>query len=79
MELPQVGTIECAKTLSKLYMPLGGEIPSTNKAMEGSPELINTQPYESGWMIEIKPSDPTELKGLMNRDAYLGFLKGLKL
>jgi glycine cleavage system H protein len=73
----QFGTIESVKTVSELYMPLGGEILSVNNAMEGSPELINTEPYESGWMIEIKPSDPGELKGLMNREAYLGFLKGL--
>jgi glycine cleavage system H protein len=88
VELPQIGsryakgeqfgTIESVKTVSELYMPLGGEILSVNKAMEGSPEIVNTQPYESGWMIEIKPSDPGELKGLMNREAYLGFLKGLK-
>ena len=88
VELPQVGsrhargeqfgTTESVKTVSELYMPLGGEILSINKAMEESPEIVNTQPYESGWMIEIRPSDPGELKGLMNREVYLGFLKGLK-
>jgi glycine cleavage system H protein len=88
VELPQIGsrhargeqfgTIESVKTVSELYMPLGGEILSVNKAMEESPELVNGQPYGSGWMIEIKMSDPGELKGLMNRDAYLGFLKGPK-
>jgi len=46
--------------------------------LEGSPELLNNEPLESGWMIEVKPSDPAELKGLMSREAYLGFLKGLK-
>jgi len=88
VELPQIGsrhakgeqfgTIESVKTVSELYMPLGGEILSVNKAMEASPEVVNTQPYESGWMIEIRPIDPSELKGLMNRDAYVSFLKGLK-
>ncbi len=88
VELPQIGsryareeqfgTIESVKTVSELYMPLGGEILSVNKAMEGSPEIINTQPYGSGWMIEIKPTDPAELKSLMNREAYLSLLKGLK-
>jgi glycine cleavage system H protein len=88
VELPQIGikhakgeqfgTIESVKAVSELYMPLGGEILAVNKTLEESPELVNRQPYESGWIIEIKPSDPAELQGLMNRDAYLGLLKGLK-
>lgn len=88
VELPQVGTqrtkgeqfgtVESVKAVSELYMPVGGEVLSVNKTIEESPELVNKQPYESGWMVEIKLSDPGELKGLMNRDAYLGFLKGLK-
>jgi glycine cleavage system H protein len=88
VELPQIGsrhakgeqfgTIESVKAVSELYMPLGGEVLSVNKVLEESPELVNKQPYESGWIIEIKPNDPGELKGLMNRDAYLGLLKGLK-
>jgi len=88
VELPQVGTrrtkgdqfgtVESVKAVSELYMPVGGEVLSVNKALEDSPELLNKEPYESGWMVEIKLSDPGELKNLMNRDAYLGFLKGLK-
>ena len=88
VELPQVGirlskgeqfgTVESVKAVSELYMPVGGEVLSVNKTIEESPELVNKQPYESGWMVEIKLSDPGELKGLMNRDAYLSFLKGLK-
>ena len=88
VELPQIGsrrakgeqfgTIESVKAVSELYMPLGGEVLSINKILEDSPELVNKQPYESGWIIEIKPSDPGELKDLMNRDAYLNLLKGLK-
>jgi len=46
--------------------------------LEGSPELLNKEPPVSGWRIEIKPRDPGELKGLMNREGYLDFLKGLK-
>jgi glycine cleavage system H protein len=88
VELPQVGTrrtkgeqfgtVESVKAVSELYMPVGGEVLSVNKTIEESPELVNKQPYEAGWMVEIKLSDPGELKGLMNREAYLGFLKGLK-
>jgi glycine cleavage system H protein len=88
VELPQIGsrrakgeqfgTIESVKAVSELYMPLGGEVLSINKVLEDSPELVNKQPYESGWIIEIKLSDSGELKGLMNRAAYLELLKGLK-
>lgn len=78
MSFDLFGTIESVKTVSELYMPLGGEILSINKTMEVSPEIINSQPCVSGWMIEIKRSDPAELKSLMNREAYLSFLKGLK-
>ncbi len=87
VELPQVGsrhakgeqfgTVESVKAVSELYMPVGGEVLSVNKALEESPELLNKEPYESGWIIEIKPSDPAELKGLMARSAYLDLLKGM--
>jgi glycine cleavage system H protein len=87
VELPQVGarhgkgeqfgTVESVKAVSELYMPIGGEVVSVNKALETSPEILNKEPYASGWMIEIKPSDPAELKSLMDREAYLFHLKGL--
>jgi glycine cleavage system H protein len=87
VELPQIGarhargepfgTVESVKAVSELNMPVGGEIVSVNKALEESPELVNKEPYVSGWMIEIKPTDPDELKALMAKDAYLGLLKGL--
>jgi len=87
VELPQIGsrlakgeqfgTVESVKAVSELYMPLGGEVLSVNKALEESPELVNKESYGSGWMIEIKPSDPAELKGLLAKDDYLGLLKGL--
>jgi glycine cleavage system H protein len=87
VELPQIGarhakgepfgTVESVKAVSELNMPVGGEILSVNRALEDSPELVNKEPYESGWMIEIKPSDAAELKGLMAKEAYLGLLKGL--
>jgi glycine cleavage system H protein len=87
VELPQIGathakgeqfgTVESVKAVSELNMPVGGEILSVNKALEESPEFVNKEPYGSGWMIEIKPGDQTELEGLMTKDVYLGLLKGL--
>lgn len=88
VELPQVGirlgkgeqfgTVESVKAVSELYLPLGGEVLSVNKSLEDSPELVNKEPYGSGWMIELKPSNQEELKALMSKEAYLGLLKGSK-
>ena len=76
VEMPEFGTVESVKAVSELYMPVGGEIVAVNGALEDSPELINNTPYSDGWMIEVKPDDPTELDSLMAKDAYLTSLKG---
>jgi glycine cleavage system H protein len=88
VELPQVGdtyekgkafgTLESVKAVAELYMPISGEILAVNSSLESSPELINKKPYEDGWMIVVKPSDPSQLDALMNRDVYLEMLKGLE-
>ncbi|MEE9612499.1 MAG: glycine cleavage system protein GcvH, partial [Desulfatiglandales bacterium] len=88
VELPQVGdtfkkgeefgTVESVKAVAEMYMPIGGEILAVNTALEDSPELINKNPYEDGWMIELKPDDLTELDTLMTSDAYLEMLKGME-
>ncbi|MBW1667268.1 MAG: glycine cleavage system protein GcvH [Deltaproteobacteria bacterium] len=74
----EFGSVESVKAVSELYMPVGGEILATNKLLEESPELVNKSPYQDGWMIEIKPNNQSELDSLMDRDAYLEMLKGLK-
>ncbi|MDP6394648.1 MAG: glycine cleavage system protein GcvH [Desulfobacterales bacterium] len=70
------GTVESVKAVSDLYMPVGGEILSTNTALEESPEWVNGEPYDEGWMIEIKLAAVTEPDSLMSRDAYIELLKG---
>lgn len=87
VELPQVGdklakgdvfgTVESVKAVSELFMPIGGEIIAINQNLEESPELVNTSPYDDGWMIDVKPTDTAELESLMTKDAYLEMLKGL--
>ena len=72
----EFGTVESVKAVSELIMPLGGEILAINTQLEDAPELVNQSPYTDGWMIEIKPSDPSELDALLTRDAYLAILKG---
>jgi glycine cleavage system H protein len=86
VELPRVGdsfarkevfgTVESVKAVAELYMPLAGEIVAVNNVLEASPELVNTSPYQDGWMAEIRPEDPSEIPGLMDRGDYLQMLKG---
>jgi glycine cleavage system H protein len=64
------GTIEAVKTVSDLYMPITGTILSMNEALEADPQLVNTDPYGAGWMVEIELADEGELAGLLSADAY---------
>jgi glycine cleavage system H protein len=64
------GTVEAVKTVSDLFMPVGGKVTEVNEALADEPELVNKDPYEAGWMIKIKISDTSELSGLMSAEAY---------
>ena len=64
------GTIEAVKTVSDLYMPVDGEVVKVNPALEDTPELVNSEPFEGGWMIRIKLGDPSQLDGLMSAEEY---------
>ena len=64
------GTVEAVKTVSDLFMPLSGEILEFNTALEDTPEAVNEDPYELGWMIKIKMDDTSELEDLLSVDAY---------
>jgi glycine cleavage system H protein len=72
----EFGTVESVKAVSELYMPVGGEIIAVNTGLEETPELVNNTPYSDGWMIEIKPDQPSEMEELLTHDAYLATLKG---
>ena len=86
VELPEVGrrfdkaeefgTVESVKAVSELYMPIGGEVTAINDALADAPELVNSDPYDGGWMMEIKASDPAELEALKSKADYLDILKG---
>jgi len=71
----EFGTIESVKAVSELYLPLGGEVVAVNEELEEAPELLNQDPYSS-WIIEVKANDVQDLEKLLDRDAYLGILKG---
>lgn len=64
------GTIEAVKTVSDLYMPVDGEVIKVNPALEDTPELVNSEPFEGGWMIRVKLDNPSQLDGLMSSDEY---------
>jgi len=68
------GTAEAVKTTSDLFMPVGGEVIEFNSELDenegDNPSLINESPYEAGWIIKIKMSDPSELDDLMDAAAY---------
>lgn len=64
------GTVEAVKTVSDLFMPLSGEITEVNPALESSPELINSDPYQQGWMVKIKMSNASEASELLDAAGY---------
>lgn len=64
------GSIEAVKTVSDLFMPVSGEILELNEALEGNPELVNSDPYGEGWMVKIKLTDPSNLSGLLGSTEY---------
>jgi glycine cleavage system H protein len=86
VELPEVGssfdkgeefgTVESVKAVSELYMPIGGEVTAINKALADAPETVNSDPYDGGWMIDVKASDPAELDAMKSKADYLEMLKG---
>ena len=64
------GTIEAVKTVSDLYMPVSGKVLEVNEELDSKPELVNKDPYNEGWMIKIKMSNPDQLNDLLSADQY---------
>jgi glycine cleavage system H protein len=65
-----MGEVESTKSVSDLYSPVSGRIAERNAALGDDPELVNRDPYGEGWMVVIEMTDPGELDGLMDADAY---------
>lgn len=80
VELPKVGTaiaarakvagVESVKTFSDVYSPVTGTIKAVNTQLEADPALVNQEPYEGGWMVEIELAKPEEANPLLDADAY---------
>ncbi len=64
------GTVEAVKTVSDLYMPVSGEIVEFNEELADSPELVNQDPYDKGWMIKVKISDEAQIEELLSAEDY---------
>jgi glycine cleavage system H protein len=64
------GSVEAVKTVSDLFMPVSGEILELNEELEANPELVNTDPYEGGWMVKVKLTNAAELDTLLSADDY---------
>ena len=70
------GDIESVKATSELISPVSGEVLKINSQLHDHPEFINDDPYDQGWMLVVKLSNPAELDGLMNAEQYLRYLEG---
>ena len=70
------GTIEAVKTVSDMFMPVGGEILAFNEALTTKPETLNQDPYEAGWVIRIKISNPDEIGQLLSAADYTTHIGG---
>ncbi len=88
VELPDVGkqieqngnlcVVESVKSVSEVFSPINGEIVEFNKALENSPELVNNEPFEGGWIAKLKVKNEAELDQLMTPEEYNKFLTGIE-
>lgn len=69
-----VGTVESVKAASDLILPISGTISAVNNDLTSAPELLNADPYNTGWIAKVKPSNPAEWDGLMTAEDYGKFL-----
>jgi len=85
VELPEEGTeidagdsfslVESVKAASDIYAPVTGVVVEVNEELGDSPELINEEPYEGGWIVKVKMSDPSELDDLKDAEEYLSSIE----
>ena len=84
VELPEVGAtiaagdsfgvVESVKAVSDLFAPIGGTVTAVNEALTDAPEQVNEAPYGDGWMIEVEPSESSELDGLLDAEGYAAYV-----
>ncbi|WP_276480529.1 glycine cleavage system protein GcvH [Paraflavitalea pollutisoli] len=70
------GTVEAVKTVSDLFLPVAGTITELNSDLESEPELVNSDPYGDGWMVKLTVSNPADVAGLLDAEAYGKLIQG---
>ena len=85
VQLPEVGLeivagasaseIESTKSVSDVYVPVSGAVSAVNSALAETPELVNGDPYGEGWILEVTLTDPAEVDGLLDAEAYRAFIE----
>ena len=65
-----IGELESTKSVSDIYAPLSGTVTAVNDALDGTPELVNSDPYGEGWLFELTPADASAVEALMDAAAY---------
>ena len=68
------GTVEAVKTVAELYAPISGEVLEVNEALGDNAEILNNSPYDQGWIVKLKVSNPEELNELMNPEEYAKYI-----
>lgn len=86
VSLPQVGDavtagdtcgeLESTKSVSDIYAPVSGAVVAVNTTLDSTPELVNNDPYEAGWLFEVSVADPSQVESLMDAEAYQAGLGG---
>ena len=86
VSLPQVGDaltagdtcgeLESTKSVSDIYAPVSGAVVAVNTTLDSTPELVNNDPYEAGWLFEVSVADPAQVESLMDAEAYQAVLGG---
>ncbi len=72
-----LGVIESVKAVSDIYSPVSGEVVAVNEELDGSPEMVNEDPYGKGWIIRLKLKEETEVEKLMSAAEYEKYVEGL--
>ena len=70
-----MGEVESTKSVSDVYAPVTGTVTARNDALEGSPELVNSEPYGEGWLVEIAPAEGGQPDGLLDAAAYTALVE----
>jgi glycine cleavage system H protein len=84
VDLPAVGTtleaggpcgeVESTKSVSDIFAPVTGTVTARNTALDANPELVNSSPYDEGWMFEVRPDDPASIDSLLDAEGYRSLL-----